>query len=370
LIETLSEESQKNKELSEFNSTILESIRGAVVVLDKTGRVIQANRNFEDIFNCNPIYIKNKNLRSILPRNMASSLFSQIDRSIFDEGKSFNLYKMPYSSPDKQYFFNISIMPLKTIEGYAGNVILFDDITEQAVLEEQLFRTDKLASLGLLAAGLAHEVNTPLAGISSYVQMMIKEAEKENKSVETLTQIEKQSTRIKNLISRLLNFSRPGEIVYKDININDVILETHELFGKQMEKAGVTFRFNLLKNLKTVYGDYSKLQQVLTNLLINAKDAIHDKGVIKISTAIDEDDVVITIEDDGVGISREDLQKIYDPFFTTKHSRGGTGLGLSISYAIIREHLGTISVRSRINEGTSFVIRLPLSRDEKMDKEK
>ncbi len=364
LIETIRAESDKNFELMSFNKSILESIHGCVVVVDRTVKVIDTNTRFNQLFGRKPSEITGKKLQSVLPRDFSARFFTQIDRTVFSEGKDFTIYKMPYMHNNEQNFFNITLSAFPREKKASGHVIVFNDITDEALMEEHLFRTDKLASLGMLAAGMAHEVNTPLTGISSYIQMLLKDFKGNKDQAELLKKVDKQAERIKNLVGRLLNFSRPGEVQYSEVSINEVIMDTFELFGKQMEKSGIEFEFNLDKSVGPVYGDYIKLQQVLTNLLINARDAIRDRGTIKISTKTEDREVFITIQDDGMGISEENLRKIYDPFFSTKKDRGGTGLGLSISYAIIREHLGTISVRSRIKEGTTFLIRLPIIRME------
>jgi signal transduction histidine kinase len=175
-----------------------------------------------------------------------------------------------------------------------------------------------------------------------------------------LKKIEEQAQRIKNLVSRLLNFSRPKEAEYSDIDLNDIIRETQELFGKQITKTGTDLNLKLSKKPLIIYGDQGRIQQVLINLLINAKDSLKENGIIDIKSYKESDFAVLSVEDNGIGISEDHLRRIYDPFFTTKKDTGGTGLGLSISYAIIRDHLGTISVKSRLYKGTSFIVRLPL----------
>lgn len=368
LIETIAKQSNENKELSDFNTSILESMRGAVIVIDQALKVQQVNNTFNRFFDIPAEQIPGKSLSQILPRNLGEKIIPHIEPSFFEGDKSYNFYKLPHSIDGKKVFFNIAISPLLKDGFPSGYVIIIEDVSKSVFIEDQFIQTEKLASLGMMAAGMAHEVNTPLAGISSYVQMLLKQTQQTDQSFETLKKIEAQSQRIQNLVNRLLNFSRPQEVKYSETDVNSIIKETYDLFGKQLTKSGTELNLNLCKRPLIIYGDPGRIQQVLINLIINAKDSIRDSGKIIIKSQKDTDSAVITIEDNGQGISEENLRRIYDPFFTTKKDSGGTGLGLSISYAIIRDHLGTISVKSRINRGTVFTLRLPLSGSRGNDK--
>jgi len=361
MIETIIKQNLENKELLEFNSSILESMRGAVLVIDQAKKVTQVNSTFSRIFKIAPEEARGKNINQILPKELNEKLLPHVEPTLFEDELIYNFYKLPYSTPDRKLFFNISISPLMKDGFPNGYVIVIEDVSKNVLLEDQIIQTEKLASLGMMAAGMAHEVNTPLAGISSYIQMLIKQTSKKTETHDTLKKIEEQAQRIKNLVSRLLNFSRPKEAEYSDIDLNDIIRETQELFGKQITKTGTDLNLKLNKKPLIIYGDHGRIQQVLINLLINAKDSLKENGIIDIKSYKESDFAVLSVEDNGIGISEDHLRRIYDPFFTTKKDTGGTGLGLSISYAIIRDHLGTIAVKSRLYKGTAFIVRLPLS---------
>lgn len=361
MIETIVKQNVENTELLEFNTSILESMRGAVLVVDENKKIRQINSTFCVIFQVDPSDVKGKNISMVLPREIGEKLLPHVEPSLFEEDKIYNFYKLPYFTSGKKIFFNISISPLMKDGFPKGYVIVIEDVSKNVLLEDQIIQTEKLASLGMMAAGMAHEVNTPLAGISSYVQMLIKETDKQSEIHGTLKKIEDQSQRIRNLVNRLLNFSRPKEAEYTDVDLNNIVRETFDLFGKQIVKTGAELNLKLCKRPLKVYCDPGRIQQVLINLLINAKDSLKENGVIDVKSFRESDFAVLSVEDNGMGISEDNLRKIYDPFFTTKKDSGGTGLGLSISYAIIRDHLGTISVKSRIYRGTAFIVRLPLS---------
>jgi two-component system NtrC family sensor kinase len=239
---------------------------------------------------------------------------------------------------------------------------VFEDITARARLEEQLQISDKMASIGLLAAGVAHEVNTPLTGISSYTQMLLEEMAADDPRRAILEKIESQSRRASSIANSLLNFARPERSTFEELSVNDTVLEVVRLFEPQIRGRGIRVETSLAESLPAVHGHKGKLQQVLLNLLLNARDAVEEGGKVVVSTSLRGGAVSVEVLDDGVGIAEEDLPRIFDPFFTTKGSGKGTGLGLSISYGIVREHDGEMSVESSPGEWTRFRVELPAVR--------
>ena len=248
-----------------------------------------------------------------------------------------------------------------------GRLIIVDDITERIDLESQLSQAEKMSSIGLLAAGVAHEVNTPLAVISSYAQMLMKQANGDEKVSNLLEKITRQTFRASEIVNNLLNFSRTSSTEFSDINVNKIIAETITLLEHQFKTSHIKLETDLDVNLPLIYGNPGKLQQVFLNLFVNAKDAMAGSGgTLSIRTAVNNG-VSIIVSDTGAGIAPEHISKIYDPFFTTKtapregQSRG-TGLGLSVTYGIIQEHAGKIRVESNPGQGTSFYLEFPLIR--------
>jgi signal transduction histidine kinase len=279
-----------------------------------------------------------------------------------------NLYKFRLATPTgESRVVNVAIAPLVTRKfNVVGRLVIMDDITERIELEVQLTQADKLSSIGLLAAGVAHEVNTPLAVISSYTQMLAKQLQSDSQKAALLDKITKQTFRASEIVNNLLNFSRTTGTEFAEISLNKVIADTLALLDHQFKVAGVQVESELHENLPPIQGSAGRLQQVFLNLFLNAKDAMAGGGVLNVAT-LNGDFVSVRVTDTGSGIAQEHIHRIYDPFFTTKTSPAagqnrGTGLGLSVSYGIIQEHGGNIRVESRPGEGTTFTLDFPLVR--------
>jgi signal transduction histidine kinase len=245
-----------------------------------------------------------------------------------------------------------------------GRIILVDDITERVMLETQLAQADKLSSIGLLAAGVAHEINTPLAVISSYSQMLSKQLRGDQRLGPVLDKIIQQTFRASEIANGLLNFSRTSTTEFRSTDLNQVIRDTLSLVEHQFKTAQIIVELDLSVDLPPIQGNPGKLQQVFLNLLLNAKEAMSGGGRLRVAT-LANGNVEALVSDSGSGIAPENLKRIYDPFFTTKNVPGekrGTGLGLAVSYGIIQEHAGKIHVESAIGAGTTFHLQFPLMR--------
>jgi signal transduction histidine kinase len=225
-----------------------------------------------------------------------------------------------------------------------------------------MVQTEKLTSLGLLAAGVAHEVNTPLAVISNYIQMLAKQIPSDDPRQKTIERIVKQTFRASEIVNNLLNFSRTGAGQFVEVSLNSIVEETLTLVQHPFKTAQVNVIKNLSADLPPVLGSPTRLQQVFLNLFMNARDAMPSGGMLEVSTGAQNGSVEIEITDTGNGIPAEHLHRIFDPFFTTKASGRGTGLGLSVSYGIIKEHAGKVDVRSTPGKGTSFRLEFPAAR--------
>src|SRR5262249_26449937 len=279
-----------------------------------------------------------------------------------------NLYKFRLGTPAGEWrTVNVAIAPLVTRKfNVVGRLVIMDDITERMELEAQLSQADKLSSIGLLAAGVAHEVNTPLAVISSYTQMLAKQLQTDGAKSGLLEKIIKQTFRASEIVNNLLNFSRTTGAEFGEVSVNKVIHDTLALLEHQFKVAHISVESDLEGSLPPIQGNAGRLQQVFLNLFLNAKDAMNGGGTLSVATANGES-VSVRISDTGSGIAQEHIQKIYDPFFTTKTAPAdgqsrGTGLGLSVTYGIIQEHAGKIRVESRPGEGTTFTLDFPMIR--------
>ncbi len=246
--------------------------------------------------------------------------------------------------------------------------------------QEQLIQSEKLASLGQLAAGVAHEVNNPLAGILVYIKVLLKKyKENELQTEETekqLLKIERETDRSSRIIRNLLDFSRQSEPTLRPVDLNKVVKATLSIVGHQFSLENITLEMNLDPQLSLVLADFDQIQQVLINIILNATQAMPNGGNLKIATSVAEsieiggspkNTVRIDVSDTGVGIPKENLNKLFTPFFTTKEKGKGVGLGLAALHGIIERHKGKIEVDSKPGLGTTFTIYLEVM-DEGKDK--
>ncbi|NOY69369.1 MAG: PAS domain S-box protein [Deltaproteobacteria bacterium] len=239
---------------------------------------------------------------------------------------------------------------------------LIKDIEKRRMIKEQMARADKLASIGELSAGIAHEINNPLGIILGYAQLMLREESIPSQRSEDLKTIERHVRTCKVIVEDLLNFARvsPAKKEMNDIHglIDDVIKFTY--YDSGFDRVVIEKDYD--PDVKPLFIDEKKIKQVFVNLIVNAKYAMGEKGSIKISTCLNEPDkrVEVRVSDTGCGISEQDMLKIFDPFFTTKPTGVGTGLGLSVSYGIVKNHGGDIQVKSEPGAGAVFTVLLPL----------
>ncbi len=348
LYRSLEQKAAEYQSLKDFSENIIESINVGVVVEDVEGRIVGWNRALEALTGLNRDETLGRETEEIIPANFLQRL-----------ADIRNLYKQAWNG----LIVNFSATSLVDKAGATrGTLIIIDNITDRIRLEDQLIQNEKLTSIGLLAAGVAHEVNTPLAVISSYSQMLRKEISPEDSRHKLLEKITKQTFRASEIVNSLLNFSRTSATEFTEIDIHQVITETISLLEHQFKTARIRVERELKADCPMTYGNAGKLQQVFLNLFVNARDAMPAGGELRILTDTGDSKIEILVQDTGVGISRENVKKIYDPFFTTKAAGKGTGLGLSVSYGIIQEHGGNISVDSKQGVGTSFKLELPLVR--------
>jgi signal transduction histidine kinase len=234
--------------------------------------------------------------------------------------------------------------------------------TEQlAAMQARVAQSERLASLGMLGAGVAHEINNPLGGILALTSLTLEDMAADDPNRECLEEVIRQTERCRDIVLRLLEFSRQSKARMELVDINDILDKTLALIGKQSMFFNVTIEKDYGPGVPSIAADRSQIQQVFMNLLMNAAQAMDERGTLTIATRFDgaADKVEIAISDTGCGIPPEQIDRIFDPFFTTKASGQGTGLGLSITYGIVTTHGGTIAVDSRPGAGSTFTIRLP-----------
>jgi signal transduction histidine kinase len=238
-----------------------------------------------------------------------------------------------------------------------GYMRLIQDVTEMKKMEEQMSNSEKLASIGRLAAGIAHEIGNPLTSIFSFVQIL-REIEHDEFKKESLQTIHFHINRISEILKQLSGFTKMPLGEAKECQVNDVIETSINLIQYDKKAREITMKKDLASQLPAVTADCNQLSQVFVNLILNAIDAMPQGGVLTVRSRVSGDDIVIQFEDSGVGIPPEDLIKIFDPFYTTKEK--GTGLGLAVSYNIVKKMNGTLTVESEVGQGTTFTVSLPV----------
>jgi two-component system NtrC family sensor kinase len=352
--------------LRAFNENILESLDDGLLVLDLGDRIVWWNKALEQLYGVARVAAVGRLLRDVFDAPVVEAICAA--RRDTPDGAVLSRIPMTRrgEGASRSIIVNAAVVPLRAAGDEAattvGSIVILEDITQRVELEEQLQISEKMASIGLLAAGVAHEVNTPLTGISSFTQMLLEGADPEDPKTRLLEKIERQTFRAAKIVNGLLNLSRPASATAGElspVDLNAVITDVLSLLEHQFELQHIKVRRELSSEAVTVLGFEHKLQQVFLNLFLNAKDAMPKGGWLSVTTSIKDGRPAVELSDTGSGIPSEYLARIYDPFFTTKSIGHGTGLGLSITYGIVREHHGSIDCESVVGQGTRFVLEFP-----------
>ena len=359
------EQQQHTEELAllkEFNESIVESVNVGLLAVDEDGRVTRCNTTFEELMGFTREEAVGKVVEEVFDESFAFNITNILGKSRWHLTEIRNAYKLhTYDRNGNSLILNVAVAPLRSVSSaQTGAIIVLENVSGRVKLEETLQQSEKLSSIGLLAAGVAHEVNTPLTGVSSYTQMLLGMIPETDPKHALLQKMQRQTDRATNIVGNLLNFSRTGNIVESaEIDINKLLDDTLQLLEPQLRKSNVEVEKNYATTPPRIFGNGGKLQQVFTNLILNARDAMMSGGRITLITEANDGEVNIEVTDTGEGISEENLTKIFDPFFTTKGVGNGTGLGLAVSYGIVQEHAGTIEVQSENGNGTTFKLSFP-----------
>ena len=340
---------------------IFEGSNDMLFVADNSGTFFDVNKSGLDLlgYQDKAEIIKKINLKDIFANGED---FQYIFNELHEKGiiRDHETAVISKDGSTKTVLFSCTIQPgqeddPETLQG------VIKDITHRKEIEKHMLRADKLASLGKLSAGLAHEINNPLGMILGYTQLLLRYEKPETQRYSDLKIIEKHVRNCKAIVEDLLNFARSTETKKIESNINELLRDVLKVMEHQFEMNGIEIVADLNEELPNMTIDPEKIKQVFMNILMNAKDAIQGRGKITIKSDLNSRDntVVITFSDTGCGIRSEDLPHIFDPFFTTKPTGKGTGLGLSVSYGIIQDHGGNIEVESKVDEGTTFIVTLP-----------
>lgn len=351
--------------LKEFNESIVESVNVGLLAVDENGRITRCNTTFEEMMGLPREAITGKLFEEVFDEAFAYNLGNILGKSKWHLTEIRNAYKMhAIDAQGKPLMLNVAVAPLRSVSNsQSGAIVVLENVSSRVKLEETLQQSEKLSSIGLLAAGVAHEVNTPLTGVSSYTQMLLGMVPETDPKHALLQKMQRQTDRATNIVSNLLNFSRIGSVTDStDVSINRLLDDTLQLLEPQIRKSNIEIVKNYSDDLEPIFGNAGKLQQVFTNLILNARDAMIAGGKITLRTdLVDDDEIKVEVTDTGAGIAPENLGKIFDPFFTTKGVGNGTGLGLAVTYGIVQEHGGTIEAFSESGNGTTFMLSFPVA---------
>jgi two-component system NtrC family sensor kinase len=338
---------------------VLQSSLDAIVTVRQDGTITFFNEKFTDLLGKPGPQIFGYNILDLVPDDTRSLIESKLkllegDASVYEAAI--------YGKSDESLPCLVSQSHLR---GRDESLLLIKDLAMLARLQEQLLRTDKMAALGRMIAGAAHELNNPLAGILGYVQLLLEE-DLSPQIRKDIMVIQKESRRCQEIVQNLLIFARKRHAEKHPVNVNKVLTTVLGLNRYQLGVDSITTELNYNQDLPMIVGDFQQLQQVFLHIITNAHFALREDDketkVLTIATSYTAESVVVAIADNGIGIPAENMSRIFDPFFTTREIGEGTGLGLSICYGIVENHGGRLSVESEIGVGSTFVVEFPVAR--------
>jgi PAS domain S-box-containing protein len=347
--------------LQRYAEGIFESSPAGIAVLDEAGRVLSVNAAFTAISGAERVSLIGRELSDLLP-------IAPLPQP--GEGPT-EISFCDAAGRERSLQVSLASFAGSVGDNHSNNlrVLVVHDVSERVAMENELKEKDRLAALGMLAAGVAHEVNTPITGISSYAQMLLSDTAESDPHYEILKKVERQTFRAARIVNNLLEFARDREKERKPVALAPILRECVDLLGDRLERRRIAVSWELPAEPVLVLGCEGELQQVFTNLLVNALDAVSpapgsccpDGGPGRIAVGLEASasSLCVKIRDNGPGIPLEKLETIFQPFYSTKLNRGGTGLGLSISYDIVHRHGGSLRADSAPGEGACFYVELP-----------
>ncbi len=360
------------KKSEEKYRSLVESAEDFIFTIDAEYKFQSMNSFTANFFGGSPDDFIGKEIKKVLTMEAAEKqlkmlgLVYKYKRSVRDD--------LQLKVDDHQIIWiNANFMPIRDDNGKVNSVLcIARDITEAKNLERQLINTEKLAAIGTLAAGVAHEINNPLGVILGFCDLLIRKKEKGSQEFEDLKTIERQGFHCKQIVENLLRFARHGDETSTYSDVNQCLEAVTSIVAHTMELNDIELTMNISRDIPPVSGNSRELQQVFLNLINNAIAAMKDGGSLAIRTAFDRSKkkAIIQFKDSGIGIKDEDLDHLFEPFFTTKPEGEGTGLGLSVSYGIVSKYGGTINCVSTPGNssdkphGTVFTVKLPIQKKE------
>ena len=368
LMEDITEQERLGEEVRRAErhlASVVESANDVVVSLDATGRIMTWNQAAEQISGYSSSQAGGKHLSTLCVEEHQETMREMLNRLVRHGGIEKDEVLLA-TKAGQEIPVAWACSPMRDDEGaIIGIVGVGRDLTERRRLLAQVIQSAKMASLGVMAGGIAHEIRNPLAISSAAAQLLLDEPENAQLHAECAERIHSGIQRASYIIENLLKFARPPEERMAAVDVNEALEGTLSLLSNQIMVQRIELTEAFTSRQPRVWGNKSLLQQVFSNLILNACNAMPDGGQLTVTTRLDDDEQMeILFTDSGCGIGPEDQDLIFDPFFTTMPVGQGTGLGLTISYAIIQQQGGTIEVESEVGQGTSFTVTLPLMDDE------
>jgi PAS domain S-box-containing protein len=358
---------QLNRDLTEQRERIkeiVETMQDGVIVLNREGKVTHWNRALEERYGVKREEVLGRDFLDAFPALREEGFPAFLEQVYAGQAGAVTLERFAHRTLHRgDVILNLKGTAMRDLRGEVqGALITVEDITERLGLEKAVQQVEKMAAIGTLSAGLAHEINNPIGVIASRVECMLWEADEQGFSEMVrgdLQVIAKHADRVARITQGLLSFSRQQAWRLSPVDVNTVVEEALVLVEKQLAREQVTLERDLPPGLPAVLGSANHLEQVVLNLLTNAREAMPEGGRLRVATRRNGGSIEVEVTDTGKGIPAEHLSKVFDPFFTTKEK--GTGLGLAISYGIVRDHGGTLTVRSREGAGTTFLVTVPVA---------
>ncbi len=358
------------KEAHDFINEIIQSSPNAITATDMKGNILIWNRAAEETIGYKAADVIGKmNIQKIYPDEMARKVMQMLRRPENGGVGRLNAFPMVYMRQDGEVIEgNLSAAIIYDANGKEiATVGSFVDLKDRLEMEralrrtqEQLLQSEKLAAMGRLTSQIAHELNNPLYGIMNTLELLKTEISPQSKRRKVLEMALSETVRLSELLRKMLSFSKPDQEEKQAVDVNTVLDEILLLHEKQLQENDIKIKTEFAQTLPKIKASKNQLRQVFLNLVANARDAMPTGGTLKVATSADPENIEIKITDTGVGIKDEHIKKIFDSFFTTKDSVKGVGLGLSVCYGFIKDHGGDIQVKSKLNEGTSFIMTFPV----------
>lgn len=347
---------------------VFEAIADAVVIYDYFGAVQYRNHVSRRLFPRETII--GKNYRELCKHD--ENCDCPVEKAIHHGESSHFAFTATHADSGMKQYYDATITPIPEqpdapIRGTRA-LVLIRDVTERRLREIQLLQAEKMSSIGLLAAGVAHEINNPMTSVAGYAEALQRRFREDETLAgdqrlmnfpKYLNVIIREVYRCKSIINSLQSFSRKSDGAFQPIDLNEIIIQVVELVRHTWRQKEIQFVTNLCQLAPVILGDPSAMHQIFLNLALNGLQAIEEHGTITITSCIADQHAVVTIADTGCGIAPENLKEIWTPFFTTKAVGNGQGLGLAVTYDIVEKHQGTISVTSTVGQGTEFTIKFP-----------